>query len=99
MDNILSEIDFAHDIRDIDAVNTALKGIESVLHLAYVTGTEFYEKPDLILDVGVKGMLNVIDGSIKNDVSELVLASSSEVYQSPKTIPTPEEVSLIIPIL
>ena len=42
-------------------------------------------------------MLNVIDGSIKNDVSELVLASSSEVYQSPKTIPTPEEVSLIIP--
>ncbi len=99
LDNILSEIDFIQgDIRDIDAVNTALKGIESVLHLAYVNGTEFfYEKPDLILDVGVKGMLNVIDGSIKNDVSELVLASSSEVYQSPKTIPTPEEVSLIIP--
>ena len=76
LDNILSEIDFIQgDIRDIDAVNTALKGIESVLHLAYVNGTEFfYQKPDLILDVGVKGMLNVIDGSIKNDVSELVLA-------------------------
>ena len=49
------------------------------------------------MEVGVKGMMNVIDGCIKENVKELVLASSSEVYQTAGKIPTGENVSLVIP--
>lgn len=86
------------DIRDADAVQKACKGVDSVIHLAYVNGTEFfYKKPELVLDVGVKGMINVIDGCIKYSVKELILASSSEVYQTPPKVPTDETVPLSIP--
>ena len=34
---------------------------------------------------------------IENNIKELYLASSSEVYQTPKIIPTGEDVPLIVP--
>lgn len=86
------------DIRDADVVAKAVKGVDSVCHLAFINGTEFfYKMPEVVLDVGVKGMVNVIDACRKADIRELVLASSSEVYQSAQQIPTPEDVPLIIP--
>jgi nucleoside-diphosphate-sugar epimerase len=86
------------DIRNSDAVYSAAKGVDSVCHLAFVNGTEFfYSMPDLVLDVGVRGMVNVLDACVKQGVDELVLASSSEVYQSPSNIPTDENVPLTIP--
>lgn len=86
------------DIRDPQAVLTAVRGVDCVCHLAYVNGTEFfYSKPDLILDVGVKGMVNVIDACRAAGVGDLVLASSSEVYQTPPVVPTPETVPLVVP--
>jgi len=86
------------DIRDATAVQNACKDVDSVFHLAYVNGTEyFYTKPELVLDIGVKGIVNVIDGCIKNNVKELFLASSSEVYQTPPKIPTDEKVALSVP--
>lgn len=86
------------DIRDADAVEAAVKGVDAVYHLAYVNGTEFfYEKPEHILDVGVKGMVNVIDACIKHGVGELILASSSEVYQVPAKVPTDESTPLVVP--
>jgi nucleoside-diphosphate-sugar epimerase len=67
-------------------------------HLAFVNGTEFfYNAPDLVLDVGVRGMVNVIDACRKNGVANLVLASSSEVYQTPPHIPTDESAPLVVP--
>lgn len=86
------------DIRDEHAVRQACRGMDAVCHLAYVNGTEFfYTKPELVLDIGVKGMMNVIDGCIAEGVGELVLASSSEVYQTPPNIPTDETVPLSVP--
>lgn len=86
------------DIRNSRLVEKACKGVDSVIHLAYINGTQFfYTKPELVLEVGVKGMINVLDGCIKQKVAELVLVSSSEVYQTPPIIPTPETVPLIVP--
>ena len=86
------------DIRDPLVVKRAVKGVDSVFHLAYLNGTEFfYTKPELVLDIGVKGMINVLDACIENGVKELILASSSEVYQTPPIIPTPENVPLVVP--
>jgi nucleoside-diphosphate-sugar epimerase len=86
------------DIRDAAAVEKAAREIDEVHHLAFINGTEFfYSQPDLVLDVGVRGMLNVIDACRKNGVGRLILASSSEVYQTPPAIPTDESAPLSIP--
>ena len=86
------------DIRDKKKVFKSLKNIDAVIHLAYINGTKFfYEKPDLILDVAVKGLMNIFDGCIKYKIKELYLASSSEVYQTPTKIPTDEKEPLKIP--
>lgn len=97
--DVYKDIEFIEgDIRDPDIVKKACIGIDSVAHLAYINGTEyFYKMPELVLDVGVRGMLNVIDACMENNVRELILASSSEVYQSTDRIPTDEVVPLIIP--
>jgi nucleoside-diphosphate-sugar epimerase len=86
------------DIRDADAVRRCVRGMDEVCHLAFVNGTEFfYSAPELVLDVGVKGMINVIDACQAEGVSSLVLASSSEVYQTPPQVPTDEHAPLVVP--
>jgi nucleoside-diphosphate-sugar epimerase len=86
------------DVRNTEQVRLAMRGIDTVCHLAYINGTEFfYEKPDLILEVAVKGMMNVLDACIGENVRDLVVASSSEVYQNAQCIPTPEDVALVVP--
>ena len=86
------------DIRNRKLLNKVLRNTDAVIHLAYVNGTEyFYTKPVEVLDIAVKGILNVIEGCINNKVKELYLASSSEVYQTPNKIPTDEKESLKIP--
>lgn len=86
------------DIRDEGRVALACQDVDSVLHLSYVNGTEyFYKTPDLVLDVGVRGMLAVIAGCEKAGVRELITMSSSEVYQTPPRIPTDENVPLVVP--
>jgi nucleoside-diphosphate-sugar epimerase len=93
------DVDFVDgDIRDADAVDAAMRGIDEVHHLAFVNGTAtFYSAPDLVLDVGVKGIVNVIDGCRRHGVGRLILASSSEVYQSPPHVPTDECTPLVVP--
>jgi len=86
------------DIRSKKSLSIAFKNIDAVIHLAYVNGTKFfYSKPELVLDVATKGLINIFDLCIKNQIKELYLASSSEVYQTPKKIPTDESESLKIP--
>jgi nucleoside-diphosphate-sugar epimerase len=101
--NRLAEVEgnfemFTGDIRDPFVVDKAAKGCHSVVHMAFINGTEFfYTKPELVLEVGVKGMINVLDACKANNIKDLILISSSEVYQEPPVIPTPEDVPLIIP--
>jgi nucleoside-diphosphate-sugar epimerase len=86
------------DVRDPVAVSRAVAGMDCVCHLAYINGTEFfYSMPETILDVAVRGMTNVIDACLRHGVGDLVLASSSEVYQTPTTIPTDETTPLVVP--
>jgi nucleoside-diphosphate-sugar epimerase len=97
--DIEKDIEFiAGDIRNSAAVLNATRGVDEVHHLAFVNGTEFfYSHPDLVLDVGVKGMVNVIDACRATGVGRLILASSSEVYQTPPQVPTDETAPLIVP--
>lgn len=86
------------DVRDKDALVAALPGVDAVFHLAAVNGTEnFYQRPALVLDVGVRGALAVCEACIEAGVPDLVVASSAEVYQTPAVVPTPEDIDMIIP--
>jgi len=86
------------DVRDAAVVHNAVAGVDEVLHLAFLNGTEFfYQYPELILDIGIRGMLNVLDACRSEQVGRLVLASSSETYQQPPRIPTTENVPLVVP--
>lgn len=97
--DIESKIEWVNgDVRDPATVSNAVRGVDAVCHLAAVNGTEFfYSRPDVVLEVAVKGMLNVLDGCIEHGVGELFVASSSEVYQTPPEVPTDETVSLSVP--
>lgn len=86
------------DVRDANAVAQAVAGVDAVAHLASINGTEyFYTKPEAVLEVGVKGIVNVVDACRQHGVGELIVASSSEVYQTPPMIPTDESAPLSIP--
>jgi nucleoside-diphosphate-sugar epimerase len=99
LSDVENDIEFiGGDVRDAVAMDAAASGMDEVHHLAFVNGTEFfYSQPDLVLDVGVRGMINVIDACRKQDVGTLILASSSEVYQTPPHVPTDESAPLTIP--
>ena len=101
LSDISDKFDFKEvDIRDKEAVIRATKNTDSIIHLAYINGTEnFYSKPFHVLDVAVTGMMNVLAACEYWDIKELILASSSEVYQTPPMVPTSEEVPLVIPDL
>lgn len=86
------------DVRDFSAVTGAAEGMDGIIHLSAVNGTEFfYTNPELVLDVGVRGMLSVVDACRANGIDDLVFASSSEVYQVPPVVPTDETVPLSVP--
>jgi len=97
--DVRDQVEFIEaDIRDASVVERAVAGVDVVAHLAFINGTRwFYSHPELVLDVGVRGMLNVLDACMKHGVGELILASSSEVYQTPPRVPTDETVPLTIP--
>ncbi len=87
-----------HDVRDQAALTEVFRGADVVFHLAAVNGTEnFYNRPELVLDVGVRGALAVSEACVAAGVPDLVVASSAEVYQTPAIVPTNEDIPLVLP--
>lgn len=97
--SVLSDISLiAADCRDGDAMTEAAKGCDTIVHLAALNGTEnFYKRPEMVLDVGIRGMYGALEAARRNGIENFVLASSSEAYQTPPVVPTPENVPLTIP--
>lgn len=99
LDAVREEIEWHEaDVRDLAAMVRAAKGAEVIFHLAAVNGTEnFYNHPDLVLDVGLRGALAAVEAAAQAGVPDLVVASSAEVYQTPPVVPTDETVPLMLP--
>lgn len=86
------------DVCDVDAVSEVCRKADVVLHLAAINGTEnFYQIPASVLEVGIIGTHNVLKASIEHHVKKVVFVSSSEVYNIPDIIPTPETVQCRVP--
>jgi nucleoside-diphosphate-sugar epimerase len=99
--DVMSEVDFIEgDIQDYSVVESACKNVDTVVHLAFINGTSnFYNHPDKVLNVAIKGILTVAAAISKFRIENLILASSSEVYQTPKIYPTPEKIEMVVPEL
>jgi nucleoside-diphosphate-sugar epimerase len=88
------------DIRNTTAVLRAALPADVIWHLAYVQGTQtFYADPKDVIDVALRGMMNVLKACEMKPGKELFLVSSSEVYQNPPEgmFPTDETVPLSVP--
>ncbi len=74
------------DIFDTKLLNSNLKNVEVVIHLAaYVSGNESWEKPlDYFMNNGI-GTFKVIDAAIRNKVKRIIFFSSAAVYGKPLT--------------
>lgn len=86
------------DICNINNFSKAFHDVDTIYHLAAINGTRhFYEMPERVLEVNTKGIINALDLSISNNVEKFIFSSSSEVYNQPDRIPTPETERILIP--
>jgi len=100
INDLTEKLEFVEgDIRNFDDVLKAVEDCQIIYHLAFINGTEnFYNHPDLVLEVGVKGHLNIVDAIAQTrEVETFIYASSSEIYQVPDHIPTTEKIRGIVP--
>ena len=97
--DVMNDIDYHQgDIRNLGSLMEAAQGCDTIIHLAFINGTKnFYSMPSDVIDVGIRGLLNVYDAARSLYIKDLLIASSSEAYQKPSIIPTPEDVPLVIP--
>mgnify|MGYP006078243037 FL=1 len=86
------------DITNLDDWKKIPQNVDYVFHLAAINGTKyFYEIPEKVLEVNVKGIMNFCEWLKNSNVKRFFFASSSEVYGYPKKFPTPETENLEIP--
>ena len=89
---------FEGDVRDPMLARRACRGMDWVFHLAAVNGTRyFYEIPQEVLSVNVLGIITILQAAQAEGCSQFLFSSTSELYQMPEHIPTPETERIMIP--
>jgi UDP-glucose 4-epimerase len=79
------------DVRYGGAVHAAMKGCESVIHLAAVSINKSQADPYESIDINIVGSHNVFAAASHHGVRRLVFASSASVYGDPKKLPMHED--------
>lgn len=83
---------FSGDVRDPNGVRKAMKGVDTVFHLAALISIPYsYHSPDTYVDTNVKGTLNVLQAARDLGTSKVVCTSTSEVYGSAQFVPITED--------
>ena len=79
------------DIRDMDMLNSSIKGCDSVIHLAALIGIPYsYVTPIAYIKTNIEGTYNILEASKVNKVSSVIITSTSEVYGSAQYTPMDE---------
>jgi NAD dependent epimerase/dehydratase len=82
---------FSGDIRDPNGVRKAMENIDLVFHLAALIAIPFsYYSPDSYIDTNIKGTLNILQAARDNEVSRVIVTSTSEVYGTAQFVPITE---------
>ena len=82
----------AGDIRDSVSVMQAMRGCDTVLHLAALIAIPYsYQAPESYVDTNVRGTLNVVQAARELGTAKVVHTSTSEVYGTARIVPITEE--------
>jgi len=79
------------DIRDIDILNEAMKGIDYVFHLAAMWLLHCKDFPRTAFHVNIEGTYNVLEACVNNKIKKLIYSSSASVYGDAVEIPMTED--------
>ncbi len=79
------------DVREIDILNDAMKGVDCVFHLAAMWLLHCKDYPRTAFDVNIAGTFNVLEACVKNNVKKLIYSSSASVYGDAVEVPMTEE--------
>jgi len=89
---LLQEIEWVYgDLRDSDAVRSAVQGCQTVFHLGALISIPYsYVHPREVVETNVLGTLNVLESVRSCEVERLIHTSSSEVYGTARYVPMDE---------
>ena len=74
-------------VEDRQAVQGAVEGIDVIYHLAETFSSDPYE----IIDVDIRGNVNLLESAVENGVKHFFIASTHRVYGRPRHSPMDEE--------
>ena len=79
------------DIRDYNFLERETKGADVIFHLAALISIPYsYYSPKSYIDTNIIGTYNVLQSSQKNNISKVIITSTSEVYGTAQSIPINE---------
>jgi len=80
------------DIRDPNFCNKITKNIDVIFHLAALIAIPYsYVAPNSYIDTNINGTLNICQSALDNNVSKVIVTSTSEVYGTAKYVPIDEK--------
>ncbi len=90
--DVFSQLEVMHgDLRDVEAVRNAVKGVDTVFHLGALIAIPYsYVNPREVFDVNVMGTMNVMMAARDFSVRRVVHTSTSEVYGTARYVPIDE---------
>lgn len=79
------------DVRDSEGLTHAMRGCDSVIHLAALIGIPYsYTHPRSYIETNIIGTLNTLEASRELGLQKVVLTSTSEVYGTAQSVPINE---------
>jgi len=78
------------DICQTDILDSAMKGMDYVVHLAALWLLQCYEYPRAAFEVNIRGTFNVLEACVNHKIKKLVYSSSASVYGDAVEIPMTE---------
>jgi NAD dependent epimerase/dehydratase len=86
----------AGDVRDYDSVFQAVKGCDTVFHLAALIGIPYsYVNPVAYVRTNMEGTVNVLQAAREHKVANVVVTSTSEAYGTAQYTPMDESHPLV----
>lgn len=84
------------DIRDYDSVYNAVKGCDTVFHLAALIGIPYsYVSPMAYIKTNVEGTYNIVQSCREQGTENILVTSTSETYGTAQYVPIDEKHPLV----
>ncbi|MFC2141357.1 GDP-mannose 4,6-dehydratase [Acidobacteriota bacterium] len=79
------------DIRDFDAVFSASRSADAIIHLAALIGIPYsYRSPQAYIRTNIEGAYNILESSKIHGVGQVLITSTSETYGTAHYVPIDE---------